>query len=497
MSPKLTYTPVYIGLFAALYLSLLCNAFLDIRYGFFTFEALFWLAVYGGTLSIGWKQHGATTEWGRKWQTGMLIAGLSLALLVFFPVWHVSRAGLYTLAMLQAAMNCVTTTRRNLYLGLLVSLVMAVFAAVHPNADWTMLFYLLPYLVAVVFTLVADQISSQARAVQENSLGQGSPGGQGLAIAASTIVILLLGGILYVLTPQLISTSTYSEFGQLGLNRSGRQSDLGTGNNRAGSHKIDNDKEGRSGQPEQSKGRTNPQTPGNAPGSGTSGPESSETESPQTATAGTGISGWLQRHGYMRRPDNGRVTPESMRVASRRKGMPHWQGATILAVADLKALTDHLTRRLSRALQDLADAIRELAQNHRAGLSTLITAIILAMLMALLRRLLRRTPVLARVWSRFDYLRLAVLGRHACGTEGARQFYLAMERIFEARGCRRPAEVNTAEYLARTEARFPHLEREIAGMTAIFENCRYGRTAVAPADLERMRDMYREIFRRI
>ena len=156
MSAPLTCFPAYAGLFASLLLALACNAFLDIGYGIFGVEIVFWAAVFGWTLLVGWRQHGQADERGAGQQTMVLLIGAALTILVFIPTWGFPRAGVYVLGILQASMNCVTTTRRQLHFGLLVSAVMVMFAAAHFRADWTMLFYFVPYLLAVVFTLVAE-----------------------------------------------------------------------------------------------------------------------------------------------------------------------------------------------------------------------------------------------------------------------------------------------------------------------------------------------------
>ena len=99
-------------------------------------------------------------------------------------------------------MNCVTTTRRQLHFGLLVLVVMVMFAAAHLRADWTMLFYLVPTSSPSCFTLVSEQISRRAGDIREASLGTPVTAGQGLAIAATTALILVLAGFLYMVTPQ-------------------------------------------------------------------------------------------------------------------------------------------------------------------------------------------------------------------------------------------------------------------------------------------------------
>jgi len=132
---------------------------------------------------------------------------------VFLPGWGLPRGGLYILAALQASYNCVTVTRRHLHIGLLVATVIAMFAASHFRADWTMLFYLVPFVVAAVFTLVAEQINRRAEDVRAASLSGLRIGGQGAAIASASLVILLLAGFLYAITPQISRSSLLWNYG--------------------------------------------------------------------------------------------------------------------------------------------------------------------------------------------------------------------------------------------------------------------------------------------
>ena len=216
MSPSLNYRPVFLGLYGALVLAIACNAFLDIQYGSFTVEVVLWAGLFAYTLRVGWKQHGQVSDFGRGRQKAVLIVGLILTVVFFMPVWGFPRAGLYLLGILQASMNCVTATRRNLYMGLLVSIVMVIFAASHFRADWTMLFYLVPYIAAVVFTLVAEQISRRTEELGADGKNPGNASGQGAAIAAATATILLVGGVLYAVTPQVSVSSLYWKYGQAG-----------------------------------------------------------------------------------------------------------------------------------------------------------------------------------------------------------------------------------------------------------------------------------------
>lgn len=442
-SPPLTYGPAYVGLYAALLLGISCNAFLDIRYGSFGFEVLFWAGVFAYTLRVGWKQDGFEDEYGRSRQKMVLLLGAVLSVIVFLPMWGLPRGGLYVLAALQAAMNCVTTTRRNLHFGLLVSLIMVMFAATHARADWTMLFYLLPYIVAVVFTLVSEQIARRAQDIRREGLGLASAGGQGAAIAAATATILAFGGLLYALTPQSSFTHLYWKYGQPG--------DLG---------------------------RITGTVESNGAGSGQGG----------DAGAGSGQSSGESGGGQA--SIGGLPSVAQMREAAGRPGMPGWQASAINTLADIVEGTEQILRPIKLGLDELIEDIKQWLKEHLAAvLATLWTLIFLALLVAawlLLREVRAGLWLLARI----DYLVLGLLRWHAAGNRGVRQYYAAMERLYDLHDLKRPVGADAREYLRTLGRRFGHLRREATEATLIFERARYGRTEADPAEVARMGELY-------
>lgn len=444
-SPPLTYGPAYLGLYASLLLGIACNAFLDIRYGGFGIEVMLWAGVFAYTLRVGWKQKGFEDEYGRSRQKIVLLLGAVLSVIIFLPMWGLPRGGLYVLAALQAAMNCVTTTRRNLHFGLLVSLIMVMFAATHARADWTMLFYLLPYIVAVVFTLVSEQIARRAQDIRREGLGLASAGGQGAAIAAATATILAFGGLLYAITPQSSFSHLYWKYGQPGA--MGRITGA-----------VDSNGAGGSGQ-------------GGGAGSGQSGGETG---------GGQSIIGGLP-------------SVAQMREAAGRPGMPGWQASAINTLADIIEGTEQILRPIKLGLDELIEDIKQWLKEHlSAVLATLSTLIILALLVAawLLLREAR-----AGLWlrARFDYLALGLLRWHAAGNRGVRQYYAAMERLYDLYDLKRPQSADAREYLGAVGRRFGHLRREATEATLIFERARYGQAEAGPAEVARMGELYRRM----
>ena len=408
MNAPLTYLPAYVGLYASLLLAIVCNAFLDIRFGIFGFEVVVWAAVFAWTLFVGWGQRGRADVRGSGQQKIVLVVGGALSVIIVIPVWGFPRAGVYILAILQAAMNCVTTTRRQLHFGLIVSVVMVMFAAAHHRADWTMLFYLVPYIVAVVFTLVSEQVSRRAQDIRAASLGNPTAAGQWIAIAAATALILALAGVIYMATPQPNWLHLRSSWGQpapAGL--PGKPDDPGKSGQGSGS-----------GQP-------------GGQGGGIAG-----NGEPLDAGPGELMPQW------------GWPGSDAMRQAARRPGMPGWQSGLIEQLADAGEWIGKTCSPIKRDIEDLIDRLLEWLKENRKAIAASLFALIALALLAALAWLLREVHAVTWVRTRLDYLRLVAFGAGAPGTAGAAQYYAAMERLFALRESPRRPTANTREFLA-------------------------------------------------
>ena len=456
-SPPLTYFPAYFGLFASLTLASACNSFLDIRYGTFGFEFLLWAVVFALTLRLGWRQQGEISDAGRQGQKIMMVVGLIISVISVLT-WGIPRAGIAILAVLQATQNCVMVTRRQLHLGLLVSVVMVMFAATHFRADWTMLFYLVPYVMAVVFTLVSEQISRRAQDMSRASLGTGSRGGQGMAIVAATATILMGGALLYTITPQVTLPYLFWKYGQPG--------NLGFLGKTPGAGQMG-------------------QRPGDLGDGGTDSPSGGQ----QGMSPGQGSG-----EGHELQPHGGWPTPEDMRNTARRPGMPQWQSAAIKNLADLFEFTDVTLTPIKLGLEELWNNFKNWLKTHWLTMIQTLTAMIMLALFIATWLLLKEARLGVWLLSRFDYLRFGLLGQHAQGNAGAIQYYRALQRLLDLQDLARAPTTNTREYLIQVSRRYEHLRREAAEITIFFERARYGTGEVTPGDLKRMRENYRRMF---
>jgi len=482
MNAPLTYLPAYLGLFASLMLAVACNAFLDIQYGSFGFEMFFWGLIFGWTLLVGWRQHGQANESGPRQQKIVLLLGLVASVIVFIPMWGFPRAGLYMLVVLQASLNCVTTTRRQLHFGLLVSAVMVMFAAAHYRADWTMLFYLIPYIIAVVFTMVSEQISRRAQDIRQACLGNAAPAGQGLAIAAATSIILALGGLLYLATPQLTWLGLEWRYGQLtNIGFLGEPKEAG--------------KSGQSGGSNEGQGQDGDDA-GQGSGSGGSGNAGQGGSGGAGSGAGNATSG-ESGEDYGMSPGRGWPTPAEMREAAKRPGMPEWQSGAIMQMASLDEAIGEALAPIKQALEDLWKQLKEWLKENRTAVLSSLLALLLLVLVIVTALLLREVKAVAWLRTRFDYLQLVTLARHGSGTAGATQFYRAMERLFFIADTPRAPNANTREFLREATYYRDHIRPEVTELTSLFEQYRYGPEFPDHKQLGRMRDLYRAIFKKL
>ncbi len=431
MSTPLTYTPAYLGLYVSLLLAVTCNAFLDIRYGIFGTEVAIWATAFAVTLFAGWKQRGHITTVGRRMQKWMLLLAIPVSVLVFLPVWGLPRGGVYMLAALQAAYNCGVTTRRQLYLGLLTAVVMVMFATSHYRADWTLLFYLVPFVIALVFTLVAEQINRRVEDLSAQSLGRPLVGGQSAAIIAAASVILALAGMLYAVTPQI----TWSQL---------------------------------------SWGYGVPAAPGDG--------------YPVESQSGSGQSGYGA-------PGSAGLTLGGMREAARRSGMPAWQSGMINGLADVIETTANLLVPVRNLLREVQEAVKEWLSKHKRQIAHALGALILFALMAALWHLLRKAKLVFWLRTRFDYLRFGVFAAHGPGSHGIVQLYSAIQRLFAWQDLPRGPSSNTREYLAQLRTARSDLHSELSEMTLLFENARYSGSPTQDLQLSRMHEIYVILFK--
>lgn len=473
MSPPVTYRPAYIGLFASLVLAIVCNTYLDIQYGGFGAEVLVWSLIHFFTLRVAWRQGGQVNQVGRDRQKAWIIVAAVLTVLLFLPMWGLPRGGLYALAAMQASMNCVTVDRRRFMMALMVSAVMVMFATMHHRADWTMLFYLVPYLFAVVFTLVAEQVSRRVREVQRDGLGQNMAGGQGASIVAATTTLLAVALALFALTPQVTWLGLKWKYGQL--------SNIGI---------LHASKKGADGGALELGGAG-----GNAEESRSSaGADGSDPGGDQDFAGGA--PGQSLGQGY--RESLGRQfewpTPKEMREAAKRPGMPVWQATAITQLVGSVEQIQKVVQPLQVKLQATTRlTVQWLEMNLRSVLRGLMVFMLLLLLGAsyLFMRELR-----LGLWLRMqtDFLRFGLLGLHAQGNAGARQFFGAMERLFVLNHAEREARHNAREYLAVLHRMHGPLRTEASEMTELFERARYGSSSVSDRDVARMRQLYRRMY---
>ena len=484
MSQGLNSLPAYLGSYAAMLLALVCNSYLDIEYGEFGIEVGVWAIVFAVTLAIGWLQQGEEKPYGKIIRNVVIAIALIATLKIFLPVFGVPRTGVYLLAGLQAANNCVTTTRQRFYLSLLVSLVLVLFATNHFRADWSMLFYLLPYLVALVFALVAEQVSQRIREIGRAAGAQTALSGQGAAIAAATVAILFLATLLYSLTPQINMHYLKWRFGLQTPNMQGYQD--GTAGRLPG-RVMRQDHTAGDGSDIPDAGEIANLGPGS--GSGSSKAQGNK----EGAHGGSGNERKDGPRLWQYLP-KGLPSPDEMRDKAAEDGMPKWQAEAIHRLAGAAERAGNLTKPVMQSIGDHVAKLSEEVERLIKAIQDSSIWLILLGLMALLWMMGRRLRIGLRAGVNFDYMWLGILGRHAGGAVGARQYFLALGRILSLRNVGHRPNDNTREYLAQIARCFARLRSVIAELILLYERSRF---SARPDDAfipPRMRALYRVAF---
>ena len=446
------YPPVYIGLGLSLVLAIACNSYLDIAHGSFGFEMSLWTGLVTWSLLKSWKCRFDTPD-GRsnRFQRGMSITSLVLFLIVFLPIWGLPRAGAYLLAMLIVASLGAPLTSARLHMGAVATLALVMFALSHYRADWTLLFYLIPFTMALVFTLVAQQLSRRAEHARSSSLGRQSAGPLAPAAFSATAMILLLGGLLYGMTPQVNLLDLSSPWGQA---------------------------------------RLAPDRNGEDPPRGQSGTGEGQGEGGARGPLGQGGSGDPSQTGER----FGWPGPEAMREAAGRPGMPDWQKDAILHMADLAESLQPARQSLDEAMAELQQAARQLWEQYSIPLLLLLVLLLLVMLLWAFRRHLQELQPAFWCRIRLDWLHCHWFPLR----ESERQIsalYHAASRLLALAGEPRQPDWNPREYRDHMRWNRPDLADELAILTASFEQARYG-PAQAPleAPLHQAREAYRRIW---
>ena len=441
MSPPLTSPAVYIGLFFTLWLAIVCNLFLDIHYGGFGFECLVWGLAYAFSLWRGYALKGEVTEKAKSLQKKLSILALLLFFIVFTPIWGLPRSGIYFLGALQIAYNFTLTARRNLQLTCVVALVMVIFACSHFRADWTMLFYVLPFLMALVYTLVADQIDQRAVEIRGLSTRYQTLRGQGWAVISATAMILVTGALLYLVTPHFQWDQITWRYGLPTPGQIGDKSDIQLAN---------------------------------------AGGQQGKKQAVSKAALG-------ELQGARQWP-----TPAEIREAAKRPGMPAWQAKMMGGLASGMEQGNQLTSSLKVKFKPLWDELKKLLKKHLLKILMILT--ILAF-MAMMIYWFRELRLFSWMRTRWDKHTVAWLG--GSPRQQILLIYHRMERLFGYYEPSRSIQANTLEYRRLVSRLWPSLTAEVSALTAMFDMARYSLEPIN-ADHERQaKAAYRKIYQEL
>lgn len=439
MNSPLTHLPTYVGVWAVLCLGIACNLMVNLRAFAFTPALVIFAVACAITLLVGWRQQGIESESGRKARKITTVCGAIATLIVLLPMFGMPLAGVYVMALLQLAENCVMVTRRHVYRALLISAGMVIFACMQYRANWTLFIYLLPYVVAVTFTLVASQISQRMQNVRVLASGAASKRAQGMAMASATATILAAGLLIYSISPQV----TWPFMKQQVQILSGE------------------------------------------------GPLSFEQfEETSTSPLGRVLGNLAKRLPWTKWPDEDEVV-----AVLQDAELPEWQKELIesVATAGRQAITavSEATKSLSDALTDLRDWMKK----NKALVAKILLALLIAALLLGFLVLFREGRPLLWLRTKFDYWYLVRLRRFTASRQSAQVFFCATERLMALRVLEREPDWTARQYAARIAAMSRPDTPVMSVITKEFELARYGTAAVTAESIERMCQAYAQLVR--
>ena len=192
---RVQYPPVYAGLYVLLIVAVSAVMTAQMPGAASLAGILFWTLFYGGGLACGWKynQNGS----GVLKNVTNVVAGLSLLLftVAIFSAGF-DKAFVLLLIGMQAARNFTLLTRRDFYYSYVISLILILYAA-SLSKDAFFILYIVVYVLAGMFTLMADHIDdtlSRAQGGDREVLIRRMSlpvKGAGLAAAVTALSILL------------------------------------------------------------------------------------------------------------------------------------------------------------------------------------------------------------------------------------------------------------------------------------------------------------------
>lgn len=198
---RLAYAPIYIGLYCALMIAFTAAIYARSDPGSLLAQSAFWGAIYALTLAYGWRQARAPNPAAAKLTERLaLVAGLVFVLMLLGSGWEA--AMLYFLVIIQAARNLTLSTRRDLSFAYVVSFVWIAYAAAG-SKDAAFLVFVVLYVLAIVFTLMADHIDER---IAEAQGGDAVMLARGVSfpinVFTTSAAIVALGFALYMFTPR-------------------------------------------------------------------------------------------------------------------------------------------------------------------------------------------------------------------------------------------------------------------------------------------------------
>lgn len=195
------YPPLYFAVFLVLVIGVSAVVSAGTSLAASALTILFWTFFYGAGLIAGWQYNLKKSE-GLKILSQVIVGLVLLLFVVTFITLGVEKALLVLLIGIQAARNFTLSLRRDFYYSYVIALVLILYAA-SISKDASFLFFIIVYVLAMIFALMADHVDETLARAQGGDRDiltrKMSLPVKGFGLAAITMALAVL---LYLFVPR-------------------------------------------------------------------------------------------------------------------------------------------------------------------------------------------------------------------------------------------------------------------------------------------------------
>lgn len=232
---RLIYPPLYVGLYASSLTAVMALAHAHAGLGGALLALIVGGAVYAVSLAGGWNY--ARTQSKSLETFGNAFAVLAiLVLILVFLARNAATAFMFFLVMVQAAKNFTLAVRRDVYFTCMISFIVILYAT-SVSKEGVILAYVIAYVLAMVFTFMADHIDDRlTHAKGGDKLALTQRMSFPVNVTLISVAIVGLASLIYLFVPRLpaFNIEGFPSVGGSQYNEDERGGDRGNVGERAG-----------------------------------------------------------------------------------------------------------------------------------------------------------------------------------------------------------------------------------------------------------------------